>query len=330
MYSRVVMNAFFKQTFFLCFVFLSLKLFPGFAAGTIVKVPGGYKKIEQLQPGNFVYSMTKSGKYCLSKVKKTTSCFLSHGVAVLVGDDVFIAAPQQLFYDSQNYVWHQANQLHKSKSLLSGHRGILVIDDVAMLDQEIEFFDIHLDKKHTFLIGTQNIVVHNFFIPPFFIGLSWALGETVSFEGVTGGLSIFGLWLGAKLLRGDDKKYTPSFSAGLCAAGAGGPDPDDDEWKRMHPNGRYHESPKHHPNSPDYIGKPPPDGQAALDVSKAVKGSTQRVAVQDGNIIILKETEPGLYHGYIANNWGNLPQKVRNALYDAGWIRDISTGKIKK
>ncbi len=50
-------------------------------------------------------------------------------------------------------------------------------------------------------------------------------------------------------------------------------------------------SDKHHKNSPDRIGKPPRDGQAALDNSLTIEKSTQRVTVQDGDVIILKYEE---------------------------------------
>ncbi len=92
-------------------------------------------------------------------------------------------------------------------------------------------------------------------------------------------------------------------------------------------NGKYKGSDKHHANSPDDIGKPPRDGQKALDDSFAVQGSTQRVTVQDGKVVILKYEGQGVYHGYIDNNIISLDQDVKEALIKHGFLKD---GKSKK
>jgi hypothetical protein len=227
--SRAIMNKYLKSLLFLIFLFFSTSLLPGFAVGTIVKIPGGYTFIELLQPGDIIYSITKSGDCCLNKVKKTTSYFLSKAVSVSIGDDVIIAAPQQKFYDPESNVWRKAKHLKKSMPLLSGHKNIVTIDEIIFFDGEIEFFDIQLDDQHTFFIGAQNIVVHNF--PPFFIGFSIAFGGGISFEGIYLGICIAGWWLGTKLLkRGNGEKHNPKFSMSSSPAYAGGPDPEDDDW----------------------------------------------------------------------------------------------------
>ncbi|MCX5922987.1 MAG: Hint domain-containing protein [Candidatus Dependentiae bacterium] len=223
------MNKHLKSSLLLILFFFSLNLLPGFAAGTAVKIPGGYASIEQLKSGDIVYSITKSGDCFLSKVKKTTSYFLSRAVLISIGDDVIVTAPQQKFYDPEKHVWRKAKHLPKSMPLLSGHKNIVIIDEIGFLDGEIELFDIQLDYQHTFFIGTQNIVVHNF--PPFFIGFSIAFGGGISFEGIYLGVCIAGWWLSTKLLKRDKgEKYNPKFSMSSSPAYAGGPDPEDDDW----------------------------------------------------------------------------------------------------
>lgn len=221
------MNLFLKSVFFLC-LFFSIKLFSGFAAGTMVKVPSGYKPIEQLETGDIVFSITKSGDCCLRKVTKTTSYFLSRTLLISVDNELIVAAPQQKFYDPKKNTWRKAKRLQRSMPLLSGHKKIVTIDDVEFLDQEIEFFDLRLDD-HTFFVSTQDIVAHNF--PPFFIGFSIAFGGGISFDGIYCGICIAGWWLGTKLLkRGDNQKYKPEFSVGCSPDCAGGPDPEDDDF----------------------------------------------------------------------------------------------------
>ncbi|AXK60696.1 hypothetical protein C0J27_02990 [Candidatus Chromulinivorax destructor] len=96
------------------------------------------------------------------------------------------------------------------------------------------------------------------------------------------------------------------------------------------PHGTYRPSPKHHPNSPDHIGKPPRDGQDALDNSFSVEKSTQRVAVQDGKVVILKYEEEDIYHGYIVEDITTLPQKVKDALVEQGFMKDSTSKKLTK
>ena len=96
------MNNIKKLSLFFCLFLFSIKLFAGFAAGTMVKVPGGYKLIEELQPGDVVYSFNKAGDCNFSKVKKTISYFLPQIVLISVDDQVIVTAPQQTFYDPVN------------------------------------------------------------------------------------------------------------------------------------------------------------------------------------------------------------------------------------
>ncbi|MBP6869900.1 hypothetical protein KBC04_03395 [Candidatus Babeliales bacterium] len=102
------------------------------------------------------------------------------------------------------------------------------------------------------------------------------------------------------------------------------------EWDKKYPNGKYRPSDKHHENSPDYIGKPPRDGQAALDDSFGVEKSRERVAVQDGNVVILKYEENGIYHGYIHEDVKKLHQKVKDALVKNGYMKDATSKKLIK
>ena len=69
----------------------------------------------------------------------------------------------------------------------------------------------------------------------------------------------------------------------------------------------------------------------ALDNSFDVKGSTQRVAVQDGKIVILKFEEEGIYHGYIVEDYHSLKNdSVKNALVNNGLVNSFKGGKVIK
>ncbi|MBI2352852.1 hypothetical protein HYV11_01245 [Candidatus Dependentiae bacterium] len=133
------------------------------------------------------------------------------------------------------------------------------------------------------------------------------------------------------------QKNQKKVKSGVVAScGCPGPDDDDpdaddkdDEFEKKHPNGRYQESPKHHQNSSENIGKPPRNGQAALDSSIEVMGKNYRVAIQDGKVVILMKTSSKVYHGYIVEKFKDLPRQVKNALWGHDLIRSIQSGKIK-
>jgi len=102
------------------------------------------------------------------------------------------------------------------------------------------------------------------------------------------------------------------------------------EWKKQHPHGEYIQSAKHHENTPDYIGKPPRDGQAALNNSFSVEQSTQRITVQDGIVVVLKYEGNGIYHAYIHEDVSTLRKKVKDALVDNGYLKDATSKKLIK
>jgi len=58
-----------------------------------------------------------------------------------------------------------------------------------------------------------------------------------------------------------------------------------------------------------------------------VKGTSHRIAVCDGEIVVLRETMKGLYHGYIST-WKDLPIRMQDALKDNDLV--ITFAKDKK
>jgi len=120
--------------------------------------------------------------------------------------------------------------------------------------------------------------------------------------------------------------------------GGGGDDddPDDEDKKNKdkndktkYPHGIYENNPKHNLNSKGHIAKPPLDGQKALDNSLKVPGTRFRVAIENKKIIMLKEHRPCEWHGYIEENFHDLPYQAKNALWDARLITNPKSGKVK-
>jgi len=132
-------------------------LFAGFAAGTLIKVPGGYREIEQLKQGDFVYSVNKNGSISINKITKTTSYFSSKAICIVLYEDVIITALKQKLYELNGNQWIKAKSIVSNMQLLSGNNKKAMVYDVSIIDQEIEFFDIRLDDVHTFCVSTDDI-----------------------------------------------------------------------------------------------------------------------------------------------------------------------------
>lgn len=315
---------------FLFFIFIAThiaSLYPGFAAGTLVKIPGGYTPIENLQVGDFVYSITPQRTYKLSKVTHTTNYALPKSIKIITANDIIIAAPKQKFYLPHAQKWISAKKISFKDHLGTGNAACTQEFTTVHLDRVTDFFDIRIDDIHTFCVSTDDIIVHNF--PLFFIGftIAWGGGQ-IALDGIYAGICIAGWWLGTTLLKGKNSSGSNNFKMNPFIS-YGSPDPDDDEWKKKHPHGRYVESPKHNQNSRGRIGKPPRDGQAALDNSFEVHGKRYRIAVQDGNVVQLMRTAINEYHGFIVEETRLLRDAAKTALRNNGFNINQKTGKLK-
>ncbi|MBI2259962.1 MAG: hypothetical protein HYU67_13815, partial [Flavobacteriia bacterium] len=98
---------------------------------------------------------------------------------------------------------------------------------------------------------------------------------------------------------------------------------------KKHPERTYEPNPKHHPNSPNGVGKPSKNPIENLDKALNVPGEDFLITIEDDYYVMFREHLPGKYHDYIVENFKKLPQAAKNALYNAGLVSDITKGKIK-
>jgi hypothetical protein len=101
-----------------------------------------------------------------------------------------------------------------------------------------------------------------------------------------------------------------------------------------HPNGIYENAPYHHKNSKGLKSACPKNGQKALDESVPIKDTApHRVGISENEIVVLKQTSPGKFHGY-TTTWKELEQggtathKIRDALTENKLVN--LSGKILK
>ncbi len=98
-------------------------------------------------------------------------------------------------------------------------------------------------------------------------------------------------------------------------------------------NGVFQDAKYHHPNSKGSVKSPcPKNGQKALDISVVVKNDggemfigKRRIAVCEGEFVILDRTSPGVYHGHV-RVWEDLEDPMKSALKEAKLVN--SKGKI--
>lgn len=92
------------------------------------------------------------------------------------------------------------------------------------------------------------------------------------------------------------------------------------------PKWRYENAPYHTRKSNPIKSKAPIDGEDALQRSIQINpDSSRRIAISNGEFVVLSETLPGLYHGHV-RTWEQLGEDMQNILTNSGLVRN--KGKI--
>jgi len=134
----------------------------GFVQGTLIKTTTGYKTIEQIRPGDYVYC-SDIKRHCAQKavVTKITQQQSKSIVAIKIGDNTILSGPAHLFYLPLEQRWEQAQYLTPDHILISYHNEHVRISDVQHIYELTQLFDLTVDTHHTFFVSEQDIVVHN-------------------------------------------------------------------------------------------------------------------------------------------------------------------------
>jgi len=286
-----------------------------------------YEPIQDLVVGSTVCSLDQQGNTQISQVKRAWSYVSPEATIFKLQDDVIVSARYQKYYIPSFSFWLNTQQITADTKLCSLSFEEVDIKNVAELHGEVELFDIELEDIHTFFVTKQDIVVHNF--PAFVIGISFAFGGGVTFEGIKAGLCIAGVWLGTKILKKEKDSTDSDLDIQVTMSCGGSPDPDDeDRYKKL----IYEDASYHHQNSRGVKSPSPKNGQRALDssISVTVKGSLSyetRIGIEGKNFVVFMEHEPGRFHGHI-RSWGELTPPMKNTLYDAGIVKNIKTGRL--
>ena len=132
-------------------------------------------------------------------------------------------------------------------------------------------------------------------------------GGSVEVSGAVAGEAVMQLPLGGMLMDKKDEGGSDTYS---------------------YKNGTYEKADYHSGQTTGKKSPAPKDGQFALDNSVSIgDNTTRRIGLDNnGDFVVFDETTPGRFHGHIRTwnrNNGNqgLSQAMKNALYDAGYIK---------
>ena len=161
----------------------------GFAKGTLVKVPDGYAKIEDIHVGDRVICYDAQNNFVESAVIDAAHTTINRYVRIALAEEVICAAVDQRIYDEKRDIWISVVSL-KNGDVLSGHA--LAIE---MIEESIDVYMLSIAKHHNFLVSKIDLCVHNFF-PVALFGISVLFGGGAEFAGISIGLAGLGGYLG--------------------------------------------------------------------------------------------------------------------------------------
>ncbi len=318
----------------------------GFVEGTLVATQHQHIPIEQLARNSLVMGYSTSNKcYAEKKVLLQRKHQVTRYLQVTLQGETINVTPNQRFYLPLERQWIRAAQLKPGHALLTASGSLVCINAITEIQQPATAYNLSISDFHTFFVSRHNILVHNIavVIP---IAISFGMGGAEVMWATMAQTAITGLILGIiygkqsnsrdnkpdtidiLLSKAQDKRRQPPPFNG----GGGGPlhspqDPKKDNNNNKHPHGKYEDASYHHKNSKGRKNPAPKDGQTALDNSVAISSeSTGRIGLSKGEIVVLRQTSSGLYHGYVST-WEKLEQPLRNILHKRGWA-NIQTGKI--
>ena len=200
-------------------------LFCGVAYDTLVRVPTGFSRIDDLKLSNFVYGFEIDQKSIPRQILYKKKYLSAKCYCVVIEDEEIIVSEDQQFLLAQENLWIKVKDLKAGDILVNLNDGAIV-DKVYVLKNTYELCDITVDKIHNFHVTQKNILVHNF--APVFVGIALVFGEgIIEFSGISLMTSILGVSLGIKLVKNSKKNESQAIlelGGGSISFGPEGPD----------------------------------------------------------------------------------------------------------
>ena len=135
-----------------------------FTAGTKVSTPKGLENIENLRPGDYVYSYNeKTGTYEIDKVEKNYQRLTNEKIyTVYTESDRIKVTPEHPFY-VKGKGWVKVKDLKQGDILInnSGKEMPIVKIDISKYNYGSVVYNLMTQKNHTYFAGFDSILVHN-------------------------------------------------------------------------------------------------------------------------------------------------------------------------
>jgi hypothetical protein len=138
------------------------KVDPCFVAGTVVKTPFGDRPIEQMRPGDSVWSYdTESGQVVVQHVVSVYRNWTDHLAIVQAGSDPILSTRRHRYWVENLGAWIAAADLESEMELrtLSGQPH--TCSGVIVVSRRETTFNLHTSVVQNFFVGDIGLLVHN-------------------------------------------------------------------------------------------------------------------------------------------------------------------------
>jgi hypothetical protein len=189
----------------LIFQFISCSA-EGFSPGTLIKIPDGYAKIEDLCIGEHVFCYDNQKNIIESPIIHIAKKSVDRYVRITTANEYLRVACNQRLYDESNEAWVIATVL-KNGDNLAGHAIA-----IEVINEPIDLYLITVAQHHNFFVTRADICAHNFI--PLVLAVSAAFGlGSVELTSVGFGIAGLGTFLGYQWHKKNKQKHTVGVSA---------------------------------------------------------------------------------------------------------------------
>ena len=133
-----------------------------FVAGTKVLTANGYKNIEDLKVGEYVYSYNMETKEReLAQIKDTVVNYSTRIYELYINDQIIEVSADHIFY-VENKGWIRVDEIELNDKVLTKN-GLVPVKNIKIDNKEkyTKIFTISVDKNHNFFVTTDDVLVHN-------------------------------------------------------------------------------------------------------------------------------------------------------------------------
>lgn len=200
----------------------------GFAAGTLVKVPNGYVKIEDLKVGDLVICWDDRQKFVVRPIFFITKKRESRYACIRIDDEIIKFSGKQKLYNMAFKSWMTVQDVNN-----------MYANAVTLKNDPIDLYALSIAEHHNFFVSKADMCAHNF-IPVIVAGISFLFGSGFEIASISCGLASLGTYLGYqwhKNKHGSIEVGQVSFDGGMM------PEDPDDERKRKRDQARNDYSP---------------------------------------------------------------------------------------